>query len=90
LPLIRAALGPEVPLIYDSGIRSGLDILRALALGADFVMVGRAVHYGLAAFGPTGAAHAVHILREQLTADLCQLGCARLADLPAHLADAGR
>ncbi|RDC73203.1 alpha-hydroxy-acid oxidizing protein [Rhodovulum sp. 12E13] len=90
LPLIRAALGPEVPVIYDSGIRSGLDILRARALGADFVMVGRAVHYGLAAFGAEGAAHAVHVLREQMLADLCQLGCARLADLPGHLAEAGR
>jgi len=86
LPKIRAALGPDVPLIYDSGLRSGLDILRALAAGADFAMIGRAVHYGLAAFGATGAAHAVHILREQLKADMGQLGCARLADLPDHLA----
>lgn len=85
LPAIRAALGPEVPVICDSGIRSGLDILRALALGADFAMVGRAVHYGLAAFGPEGAAHAVHVLRAQMTADMCQLGCERIADLPRHV-----
>jgi L-lactate dehydrogenase (cytochrome) len=85
LPQIRAALGPEVPLIYDSGVRSGLDILRALARGADFVMVGRAFHYGLAAFGPDGAAHALRILRDGMRADMCQLGCARLAELPSHL-----
>jgi L-lactate dehydrogenase (cytochrome) len=85
LPQIRAALGPEVPVIYDSGLRSGLDILRALALGADFAMLGRAFHYGLAALGPRGAAHVVHILKAQLEADMAQLGCTGLVDLPRHL-----
>ena len=74
LPGIRAAVGPDYPLIFDSGIEGGLDILRALALGADFVMLGRAFHYGLAAFGERGAAHVVHILREDLKSNLGQLG----------------
>ncbi len=74
LPDIRAAVGPDYPLIFDSGVASGLDILRALALGADFVMLGRAFHYGLAAFGARGAAHVVHILREDLVSNLGQLG----------------
>ncbi len=71
---IRAAVGPDYPLVYDSGVASGLDILRALALGADFVMLGRAFHFGLAAFGARGAAHVIHILREDLLSNLGQLG----------------
>ncbi|NKB26526.1 MAG: alpha-hydroxy-acid oxidizing protein [Rhodobacteraceae bacterium] len=68
LPEVRAAT--SLPVIFDSGVRSGTDILRAIALGADFVMLGKAFHYGLAAFGARGAAHVVHILREQLIADM--------------------
>ena len=84
LPAVKAAAN-GLPVIFDSGIRSGTDVLRALALGADFVMIGRAVHYGLAAFGPAGAAHAVHILRETMKADMGQMGLTRLADLPTRL-----
>ncbi len=74
LPNIRAAVGRDYPLVFDGGVTGGLDILRALALGADFVMLGRAFHYGLAAFGARGAAHVVHILREDLMSNLGQLG----------------
>jgi L-lactate dehydrogenase (cytochrome) len=85
LPLIRKAVGPDYPLIFDSGVASGTDILRALALGADFVMLGRAFHYGLAAFGPEGAAHVVHILTEGLKADMGQLGLATPAEARGRL-----
>ena len=85
LPDIRAAVGPDYPLIFDSGISGGLDILRALALGANFVMLGRAFHYGLGAFGAKGAAHVVHILREDLKSNLGQMGLAGYAGLAERL-----
>lgn len=85
LPEIRAAVGPALPLIFDSGVEGGLDILRGFARGADFVMLGRAWHYALGAFGPRGAAHLVHILREDLMANMAQLGIARPAQAAARL-----
>ena len=85
LATIRAALGPEVPLIYDGGVRSGTDVLRAMAMGADFVMLGRAWHHGLAAFGEAGVAHVAHILSEGLKADMGQLGIGKLAEVRERL-----
>ncbi|MDJ0821219.1 MAG: alpha-hydroxy acid oxidase [Paracoccaceae bacterium] len=79
LPALRAAT--DLPLIFDSGIRGGLDMLRAIALGADFVMLGRPWHYALGALGNTGPAHLIDILTRDLTANLGQLGVARPADL---------
>ncbi|WP_300031560.1 alpha-hydroxy acid oxidase [uncultured Roseobacter sp.] len=81
LPQIRAAT--KLPLIFDSGVEGGLDILRARALGADFVMLGRAFHYALAALGPAGIDHLTDILRRDLEANMGQLGAATLNDLPA-------
>jgi L-lactate dehydrogenase (cytochrome) len=78
LPSIRRAT--TLPLIFDSGIESGLDILRALALGADFVMLGKAWHYALGALGPLGPAHLTDILRKDLIANMGQLGLENLKD----------
>ena len=89
LPLIREAVGPDIPLIYDSGVNWGLDIMRALAKGADFVMVGRAFQYAVAAFGARGIDHVIHILRSDLTANMSQLGVEELTHLPDYLLDQG-
>ena len=86
LPAVRAAVGAHVPLIFCSGVRSGTDILRALALGADFVMLGRAFHYGMGAFGEMGAQHVVRILTDSLTADMGQMGIARPSEARGRLA----
>ena len=83
LPLIRAAT--TLPLIFDSGIEGGLDVLRALASGADFVMLGRAFHYGLAALGEVGAAHVLDILRQDMISNMGQLGAKTLKELPNRL-----
>ncbi|MDF1728771.1 MAG: alpha-hydroxy acid oxidase [Sulfitobacter sp.] len=83
LPAIRAAT--DLPIIFDSGVESGLDIMRALALGADFVMMGRAWHFALGALGEKGPAHLIEVLSRDLTANMGQMGLARLSDLPAPI-----
>ncbi len=80
LPAVRRAT--RLPIIFDSGIEGGLDILRAMASGADFVMLGRGWHYALAALGPDGIDHLTHILSEDLKANMGQLGARALQDLP--------
>jgi L-lactate dehydrogenase (cytochrome) len=81
LPAIRAAT--TLPIIFDSGIETGLDILRARALGADFVMMGRAFHYALAALGPQGIDHLIDIFIKDMGANMGQLGAKSLIALPA-------
>ena len=74
LPEVRAAVGETYPLLFDSGVRCGLDIARALACGADMVMLGRAFLYGLGALGAPGARHVYEILREDLVNTMGQVG----------------
>tara|TARA_R100001369_G_scaffold71001_2_gene98770 strand:- start:74 stop:622 length:549 start_codon:yes stop_codon:yes gene_type:complete len=83
LPDIRAAT--RLPLLFDSGVESGLDILRALALGADFVMLGRAFHFALGALGPKGIDHLIDILAKDMAANMGQIGARSLSDLPETL-----
>lgn len=83
LPAIRAAT--DLPLVLDSGIETGLDILRALALGADFVMMGRGFHYALAALGASGPDHLIAILVKDLQANMGQIGTPILSEVPTAL-----
>ena len=85
LPAIRSAVGPDVPVIIDSGIIGGLDIMRALALGADFVFLGRAFHYAVAAFEADGVNHMINILKADLNANLSQVGVKDYAELASRL-----
>ena len=76
-----------MPLIYDSGVAWGLDVMRARALGADFVMVGRAFQYAVVAFGAKGIDHLVHVLQADISANMSQLGAETLDQLADHLLD---
>jgi (S)-mandelate dehydrogenase len=84
LPMIRAAVGPDVPLLLDSGVRRGSDIVAALCMGADFVMTGRATLYGATAGGLQGVKKAVSILQREIDLVLGQLGAVNLDALGPH------
>lgn len=78
---VGEAVAGRVPILLDSGIRSGSDVAKALALGATAVLVGRPQMHGLAVAGMAGVAHVLHILRAELEFTMAQLGCATLADI---------
>jgi (S)-mandelate dehydrogenase len=81
LPEIVAAVGSRLPIIIDSGFRRGTDIVKALALGAQAVMLGRATLYGLIAGGQPGVERALEILTSEIERVLGHLGCNSVAEL---------
>jgi len=85
LPLIRKALGPEFPLIFDSGIRSGGDIVRALAFGADYVMIGRPLMYAIGADGAQGLRKIIEIIKEELSTTLGLVGLTDINDITSEI-----
>lgn len=85
LPEIAAAVGDKSLVLMDGGIRRGTDIVKALALGARAVMVGRPVLWGLAALGEAGAHRALELLRNELDLAMALCGTARLSDISADL-----
>lgn len=85
LPEVARAVGDRCTVLIDSGFRRGADVVKAVALGADAVMVGAATLYGLAAGGEAGARHAIAILQDEIDRVLGQLGCNSLDELGPHL-----
>jgi pre-mycofactocin synthase len=81
LPAIAAAVGGEVEILLDGGIRRGSDVVKALALGANAVMIGRAYLWGLAAGGSAGVRNVFDVLRGGIDSALLALGRASIADL---------
>ena len=81
MPEIAAAVNGRIPILFDSGIRRGADIFKALALGADGVCLGRTARWGLGAFGTAGAQRLIEILQQELVQVAAAAGCARLSDI---------
>jgi 4-hydroxymandelate oxidase len=81
LAKIRAAVGDDYPVLFDGGIRSGLDIFKAIALGADAVLIGRLQVYALSVAGALGVAHMLRLLREELELCMALAGCTCLGDI---------
>jgi isopentenyl diphosphate isomerase/L-lactate dehydrogenase-like FMN-dependent dehydrogenase len=85
LPRVAKAVGDDFPVLFDSGIRRGPDVIKALALGAEAVLVGRPYAYGLAAGGADGAEAALHNLLAELDLTMGLSGCASLDDIDRDL-----
>jgi L-lactate dehydrogenase (cytochrome) len=87
LPEIVAAVKGQIEVLMDGGIRRGADIVKAICLGANGVLCGRAYAYGLAAAGREGVARAIEILREDLNRTLKLLGCPAISALDGSYVD---
>jgi len=85
LPAIKTAVGDQIELILDGGIRRGSDALKALALGANGVALGRAPLWGLAVNGAAGVQHVLQILHDELRNVMAQCGCTTIAELTPDL-----
>jgi len=85
LPAIVEAVGGRVPVLLDSGIRGGADVLKALALGATAVLIGRPYCYGLAVAGESGVREVIQNFIADLDLTLGLAGCASLAEIDGEL-----
>lgn len=85
LPEVVEAVNGAIPVFFDGGIRRGTDILKALALGAHAVLIGRPILWGLAAAGPEGVRGVLTLLRDELEQAMALAGCATLTDITTEL-----
>jgi L-lactate dehydrogenase (cytochrome) len=81
---IRDAIGADLELIVDGGVRRGVHVLKALALGADACSIGRPYLYGLAAAGQSGVSRVLALLRAEIERSMALLGCATIADVGSN------
>ncbi len=81
LPPIAEAVGSDIEVMFDGGIRSGQDIMRAIALGARSCLCGRAYIYGLGAGGQAGVATAIDIMRKELDISMALTGVTSIAGI---------
>jgi L-lactate dehydrogenase (cytochrome) len=81
LPAIAEAIGGRMPVLVDGGVRSGLDVVRMLALGADFVLLGRAWAYALAAAGEAGVAHVLKLIDAEMRVAMALTGCTKIGEI---------
>ncbi|WP_038498264.1 alpha-hydroxy acid oxidase [Janthinobacterium agaricidamnosum] len=85
LPRIRGAVSADFPILADGGIRRGTDVLKAIALGANAVLIGRPYIYGLHNAGAMGVAHVLRLLRDELEVAMALCGCKTVADISSAL-----
>ncbi len=85
LTRLARTFGDRVPVMMDSGIRTGADVAAGMARGANFTFLGRSFMYGVAALGERGGGHTIHMLQRQLQQVMEQVACERPRDFPRHL-----
>jgi L-lactate dehydrogenase (cytochrome) len=89
LPRIAETIGGRVRLLADGGVRSGLDVVRMLALGADFVLLGRAWVYALGARGGPGVAHVLKLIEAEMRVAMALTGCTKISEIGPDTIDRG-
>jgi L-lactate dehydrogenase (cytochrome) len=85
LPAIADAVGSDTEVLFDGGVRTGADLMRALALGARACMIGRAYTYGLGAGGQAGVAKAIDILQKELSVTMALCGINSIKEIGPHV-----
>ena len=85
LPAVADAIAGRMPVLVDGGVRSGLDVVRMLALGADIVLLGRAWAYALAGAGQAGVAHVLQLIEAEMRVAMALTGCVKIAGITGDI-----
>lgn len=87
MPSVAEAVAGKLPILVDGGARSGLDVVRMLALGADFILLGRAWGYALGARGGEGVAHVLKLIEAEIRVAMALTGCTTIAEINSDIID---